>query len=71
MLVQNLTSAMEVNDLVKYSRPQNAEEQKLRFHVLEIHRDVENPRAHIQLVCDWRIKPVEVVALADIESAAS
>jgi hypothetical protein len=64
-------SALEVNDLVKYSRPQNAEEEKLRFHVLEIHRDVENPRAHIQLVCDWRIKPVEVVALADIESAAS
>ena len=71
MRVQNLESALEVNDLVKYSRPQNAEEQKLRFRVLEIHRDVENPRAHIQLVCDWRIKPVEVVAITDIEPAAS
>ena len=34
---------MEVNDVVKYSRPQSEEEQKFRFHVLEIHRDVENP----------------------------
>jgi hypothetical protein len=61
---------MKVNDVVKYARPQNAEEQKFRFHVLEIHRDVENPRAHIQLICDSRIKPVEVVALTDIEAAA-
>lgn len=62
---------MEVNDVVKYSCPQNEEERKLRFHVLEIHRDVENPRAHIQLICDWRIKPVEVVALTDIEPATA
>jgi len=68
--VQNLTSALEVNDVVKYSRPHNEEERKFRFRVLEIHRDVEIPRAHIQLICDWRIKPVEVVALADIEPAA-
>ena len=62
---------MKVNDIVKYSRPQNEEEEKFRFRVLEIHRDVENPRAHIQLICDWRIKPVEVVALSDIEPDAS
>jgi hypothetical protein len=61
---------MEVNDVVKYSRPQNEDERKFRFHVLEIHRDVENPRAHIQLICDARIKPVEVVALSEIESVA-
>jgi hypothetical protein len=60
---------MKVNDVVKYSRPQNEDEEKFRFRVLEIHRDVENPRAHIQLICDWRIKPIEVVALSDIESA--
>jgi hypothetical protein len=65
--VQNLTSALEVNDVVKYSRPHNEEERKFRFRVLEIHRDVEIPRAHIQLICDWRIKPIEVVALTDIE----
>ena len=61
---------MEANHVVKYSRPQNEEEHKFRFRVLEIHRDVENPRAHIQLICDSRIKPVEVVALAEIEPAA-
>ena len=57
---------MKVNDVVKYSRPQNEDEERFRFRVLEIHRDVENPRAHIQLICDWRIKPVEVVMLDDI-----
>ena len=31
---------MEVNDVVKYSRPQNEDERKFRFRVLEIHRDV-------------------------------
>jgi hypothetical protein len=62
---------MKVDDVVKYSRPQNEEEKRFRFRVLEIHRDVENPRAHLQLICDWRIKPVEVVALSDIEPDAS
>jgi hypothetical protein len=47
--------------------PDDNEEGNFRFRVLEIHRDVENPRAHIQLMCDWRIKPVEVVLLGDIE----
>jgi len=51
---------MEANDVVKYSRPQNEEERKFRFRVLEIHRDVENPRAHIQLICDSRIKPLRL-----------
>lgn len=60
---------MEVNDVVKYSRPRNDDERKFRFCVLEIHRDVANPRAHIQLICDMRIKPVEVVALNEIKAA--
>jgi hypothetical protein len=68
---EEMTTQIEINDLVKYSRPQNEEEGKFRFRVLEIHRNVENPRAHIQLICDWRIKPVEVVALTDIEPAGS
>ena len=67
MSAERTTTEIGVNDVVKYSRPQNREEEKFRFRVLEIHRDVNNPRAHIQLVCDWRIKPVEVVALTDIE----
>jgi hypothetical protein len=61
---------VKVNDIVKYSRPQSEQEGKFRFRVLESHRDVDNPRAHIQLICDWRIKPVEVVALTEIEPAA-
>ena len=65
-----MTTQIEVNDVVKYSRPQNQDEGKFRFRVLEIHQNVENPRAHIQLICDWRIKPVEVVALTEIELAA-
>ena len=66
-----MTTQIGINDVVKYSRPQNDEEGNFRFRVLEIHRDVENPRAHIQLICDWRIKPVQVVALSEIELAAS
>ena len=31
--------------------------------------DVEQPRAYLQLICDWRIEPVEVVALTDIQPA--
>jgi len=62
---------MQVNDVVKYSHPQNKDEGKFRFRLLEIHRDVEKPRAHIQLICDDRIKPVEVVALSEIEAAVS
>ena len=69
MSAERMTTEIGVNDVVKYSRPQNQEEEKFRFRVLEIHRNVENPRAHIQLICDWRIKPVEVVALTDIEPA--
>lgn len=61
---------MKVHDVVKYSRPQNEEEERFRFRLLEIHRDVDNPRAHIQLICDSRIKPIEVVALSEIEEAA-
>src|SRR5215471_16879521 len=61
--IQRATSAshnpaMNINDVVKYSRPRDDEERTFRFRVLEIHRDVENPRAHIQLMCDWRIKPI-------------
>jgi hypothetical protein len=60
---------VKVNDVVKYSRPQNDAEGEFRFRVLEIHRDVANPRAHIQLICNSRIKPVEIVALSEVEPA--
>jgi hypothetical protein len=60
---------MQANDVVKYSHPQSEEEAELRFYVLEIHRDVERPRAHIQLVCCERICPIETVDLDEIELA--
>jgi len=60
---------IEAGDVVKYSKPENDNERDARFLVLEVHRDVEQTRAHIQLICDWRIKPVEVVRLSDIAAA--
>jgi len=36
---------MAPNDVVKYSHPIDEEERKLRFRLLEIHDDAENPRA--------------------------
>jgi hypothetical protein len=60
---------IEAGDVVKYAKPQDETERDARFLVTEVHRDVENPRAHIQLICDWHIKPVEVVNLSEIEPA--
>lgn len=57
---------MKANDIVKYSKPINGEEAKLRFILL---RDPEKGRADIQLICDWRIKPIETVEVKDIEVA--
>ena len=58
--------SMKANDVVKYSKPVNAEEAKLRFILL---RDPEKGRADIQLICDYRIKPVETVEVGEIELA--
>ena len=57
---------MKANDIVKYSKPVNEEETKLRFILL---RDPEKGRADIQLICDYRIKPIELVAVGEIEPA--
>jgi hypothetical protein len=57
---------MKANDIVKYSKPVNEEETKLRFILL---RDPEKGRADIQLICDFRIKPIELVAVGEIEPA--
>ena len=57
---------MKANDIVKYSKPVNEEETKLRFILL---RDPEKGRADIQLICDFRIKPIEIVAVGEIEPA--
>ncbi|HNU50192.1 MAG TPA: hypothetical protein PKJ98_04655 [Verrucomicrobiota bacterium] len=57
---------MKANDIVKYSKPRDDEEAKLRFILL---RDPEKGRADIQLICDYRIKPIETVEVAEIEPA--
>jgi len=57
---------MKANDVVKYSKPVDEEEAKLRFILL---RDPEKGRADIQLICDYRIKPVETIEAGEIELA--
>lgn len=57
---------MKANDLVKYSRPLNDEEGKLRFILL---RDPEKGLVDIQLICHYRIKPFETVEVGEVESA--
>ena len=57
---------MKANDVVKYSRPVDEVEAKLRFILL---RDPEKGRADIQLICDYRIKPVETIEVGEIELA--
>ena len=52
---------MKINDLVKYSKPQKGEED-IRFVLREINGD----RVIIELICDWAIKPTEVVALSEV-----
>jgi hypothetical protein len=57
---------MKANDIVKYSKPVDEEEAKLRFILL---RDPEKGRADIQLMCDYRIKPIETVEVVEIKLA--
>lgn len=57
---------MKKNDIVRYSKPVDAEEAKLRFVVLA---DPEKGRVDIQLVCDYTIKPIETVLTEDVELA--
>jgi len=57
---------MKANDIVKYSTPVDEDEAKLRFVLL---RDPEKGRVDIQLICDYRIKPVETVEAGEIELA--
>ena len=57
---------MRANDVVKYSRPVDEDEARLRFVLL---RDPEKGRADIQLICDYRIRPVETVEVGEIEPA--
>lgn len=63
---QNIT-ALRAGDTVKYSRPQTEYERGCRFILLS---DPNVVRAvSIQLVCDLRIKPIEIVEMGEVELA--
>ena len=58
---------MKRGDIVKFSRPVNAEESKLKFTLLD---DPEvGQRVDIQLICDVFIRPIERVDVVEIEPA--
>ena len=57
---------MKANDIVKYSKPVNDEEAKFRFILLG---EPEKGRVDIQVICDYRIKPIETVEVGEIELA--
>lgn len=57
---------MKRGDIVKYSRPVDDEEAKLRFILLD---EPEKGRVDIQLICDYRIKPIETVEAGEVELA--
>ena len=57
---------MKRGDIVKYSKPVNEGEAKFRFILLN---EPEKGRVDIQLICDYRIKPLETVEVGEIELA--
>jgi hypothetical protein len=57
---------MKTGTIVRYSNPQPGEE-VFRFVVVDNCGD----RAAIALICDWHIKPVEVVPVSEITEAAA
>jgi hypothetical protein len=59
---------MKKGDIVKYSRPVNADEAKFRFVLLG---GPSKGRVDIQLICDYRIKPIETVEADEVEIAES
>lgn len=52
---------LRVGDIVKYSRPQPGESD-IRFILRELNGD----RVLVELICDWRIKPLETVAIDEV-----
>ena len=57
---------MKPGDIVKYSNPVSESEAGLRFILLG---PPEKGKVDIQLICDWRIKPIETVSEDDISLA--
>jgi hypothetical protein len=58
---------MKQGDIVKYSKPVDADEAAFRFILLN--DAVNDGRAHIEAICDETIAPVETVELCEIEKA--
>jgi len=52
---------MKTNDIVKYSKPQKGEKD-IRFLLREINGD----RVLIEMICEWVIKPTEMVAITEV-----
>ena len=57
---------MKKGDIVKYSKPANVGEAELRFVLLN---EPEKGRVDIQLICDYRIRPIETVEAHEVQSA--
>lgn len=54
-------------DIVKYSKPLDADEENVRFRVLESHEDAEPPRVHVEVLdSDWDIAPIEVLPPSEL-----
>lgn len=62
------SSHMKAGDVVKYSKPVDSDEAELRFVLLA---PPEKGKVDIQLVCDFRIKPVRIVTDHHDATAAS
>lgn len=58
---------MKVGDVVKFSKPVDEKEKNARFILVE-GPNVMN-RVKIQLICDMRIKPIELVEESEVELA--
>ena len=53
--------AMRIGDIVKYRKPQS-QERDIRFILRELNGD----RVLIELICDYRIKPLETVSTHEV-----
>lgn len=58
---------MKKGDIVKYSKPVNREEAALRFFLMNA---PEKGRVDIQLICDYRVKPIETVETVEVQLAS-
>lgn len=58
---------MKPGDIVRFSKPQNLEEEQARFILVEGANVM--GRVKIQLMCDMQFKPIELVDQSEVELA--